>query len=79
MASLTDRATVSEKAEAWEKAMGASGDQAIALTAAWIWLRDTVVAREAAQRVPRDESVAVEADNVVQLRVVRQMGEEDAL
>ena len=78
MTALTDRATVEEKAEAWDKVMAAIGDQAIALTAAWVWLRDTVVAREAAQRVPKDEGLAVEADNVVQLRVVRQMGGEDA-
>jgi hypothetical protein len=44
---LTDRATVEEKAEAGDKVMGATGENAIGLMAAWVWLRDTVEAREA--------------------------------
>ena len=78
MTDLTDRATVEEKAEAWDKVMAASGDRAIALTAACVWLRDTVEAREAAERVAKDEGLAVEADNVVHFRVVRDVDWEDA-
>ena len=77
MTTLTDRATVEEKAEAWDKVMAATGDQAIALAAACVWLRDTVEAREAAERVAKDERLAVEADSVVHFRVVRDAGWED--
>jgi hypothetical protein len=55
----------------------ASGDRAIALAAACVWLRDTVEAREAAERVAKDERLAVEAENVVHFRVVRDAGWED--
>ena len=70
MTALTDRATVEEKAEAWDKVMGATVDHAIAVTIVSVWLRNTVEAREAAERVAGD-GAAVEAENVVQLRVVR--------
>ena len=69
MTTLTDRATVEEKAEAWDKVMAATGDRAIAVAAACVWLRDTIEAREAGERVADDEALAVEADNVVQFRV----------
>ena len=78
MTAWAHRATVEEKAEAWDRVMGASGDRAIALAAACVWLRDTVEAREAAERVAKDERLAVEADNVVHFRVVRDVGWEDA-
>jgi hypothetical protein len=42
-----------------------------------VWLRDTVEAREAAERVAKDERLAVEAENVVHFRVVRDAGWED--
>ena len=77
MTALTDRAMVEEKAEAWDKVMAATGDRAIAVAAACVWLRDTVEAREAGERVADDEALAVEADNVVQFRV-RDVGWEDA-
>ena len=70
MTALTDRATVEEKAEAWDKVMAATVDHAIAVTIASVWLRDTVEAREAAERVANAEGLAVEAEKVVQLRVV---------
>ena len=58
MTPLADRATVEEKAEAWDMVMGATGEHAIGLTAAWVWLRDTVEAREAmldeAERVAQE-------------------------
>jgi hypothetical protein len=74
---LTDRATVDEKAEAWDKVMGAAGDRAIALAAACVWLRATVEAREAAERVAEGERLAVEGDNIVHFRVIRDAGWED--
>ena len=60
----TDRATVEEKAQAWDKMMGAAGEQPMAPTAAWVWLRNTVEAREAAERFAGDEALAVETENV---------------
>jgi hypothetical protein len=53
----TDRATVEEKAEAWDKLMGAAGEQAMALTAAWVWLRNTVEARERGEASAADPRV----------------------
>jgi hypothetical protein len=68
----TDRATVEEKVAAWDRFMGAqdasTGDAAVK---AWLWLHSTVEAREAAQRVAKDGGQALEAENVVQFRVVR--------
>ena len=64
----TDRATVEEKAQAWDKMMGAAGEQPMAPTAAWVWLRNAVEAREAAERVAGDEALAVETENVVQFQ-----------
>jgi hypothetical protein len=72
-----DRATVEEKAEAWDRVMGAAGDRAIALAAACVWLRDTVEAREAVERAAGDAGLAVEGDNVVHFRVIRDAGWED--
>ena len=77
MTDLTDRATVDEKAEAWDKVMGVAGDRAIALAAACVWLRDTVEAREAAERLADNERLAAEGDNVVRFRVIRDAGWED--
>jgi hypothetical protein len=74
---LTDRATVGEKAEAWDKVMGTTGDRAIALAAACVWLRDTVEAREAGERAAGEEGLAVEADNVAHFRAVRDAPWED--
>jgi hypothetical protein len=74
---LTARATVDEKAEAWDRVMGAAGDRAIALAAACAWLRDTVEAREAAKRAAEEERLAVEGDNVVHFLVIRDAGWED--
>lgn len=71
MSISTDRATVEEKAAAWDKMTGAAGEQAMALAAAWVWLRDTVEAREAAENVAGDEALVAEAAPLVQFRVVR--------
>jgi hypothetical protein len=77
---LTDRATVEEKAEAWDMLMRAKGGESLALTEAWCFLRDLVEAREAhEQRVAelaREHGLQVEADNVVQFRALRRMGGE---
>ena len=64
-------ATVEEKAEAWDRVMAATGHRAIALALLRVRLRDTVEAREAAEGVADAEgSLGVDAENVIQLRVV---------
>ena len=72
MTTSTDRATVEEKAAAWDRFMGAheasAGDAAVK---AWLWLCSTVEAREAAERVAKDQGLAVESENAAQFRVVR--------
>lgn len=66
----TDRATVEERAAAWDYLMSTTETGSVAITKAWCWLRDRVETREAAERVGGDEALAVEADSVVQFRVV---------
>ena len=74
MTDLTGRATDKEKAAAWDLLISANGGQSLALTEAWCYLRDRVDAREAHEHcmadLAREHGVEVEADNVVQLRVV---------
>lgn len=67
----TDRATVEERAAAWDYLMSTTATGSDALTQAWCWLRDQVEAREAATRVVGDKAPAVETDHAVQLRVLR--------
>jgi hypothetical protein len=67
----TDRATVEERAAAWDYLMNSTETGSVAITKAWCWLRDQVEAREAATRVAGDKAPAVETDNVVQPRVWR--------
>ena len=67
----TDRATVEEKAAAWDRFMNAHEASAgNAAVKAWLWLCSTVEAREPAERIAKDEGLAVESDNVVQFAVV---------
>jgi hypothetical protein len=79
---LTDRATVEEKAEAWDMLMRAKGGESLALTEAWCFLRDLVEAREAHQQrladLAREHGLQAEADNVIQFRVRRDVGREAA-
>ncbi len=56
----TDRATVEERAAAWDYLMGlmsSTETESVAITKAWCWLRDQVEAREAAPRVAGDKAV----------------------
>ena len=70
MTTLTDIGTTDEKAAAWDRFMHAyrasTGEAAIK---AWLWLRSTVEAREAAERVAKDDGLVEAAENVVQFRV----------
>ena len=79
---LTERATVEEKAEAWDMLMRTKGGESLALTEAWCFLRDLVEAREAhAQRLAdlaREHGLQVEAENVVQFPLPRAVGREEA-
>lgn len=70
MTNLTYRATVEERAAAWDYMMSSTEPEAVAISKAWCWLRDQVVAREAATYLAGDKAPAVETENVVQLRVV---------
>jgi hypothetical protein len=58
----TDRATVEERAAAWDYLMSSTETGSVAITKAWCWLRDQVKAREAAERVAGDEALAVAED-----------------
>ena len=82
MTELTDRATVEEKAEAWDMLMRAKGGESLALAEAWCFLRDLVEAREAHEQrladLAREHGLEVEADNVVQFRARHDMGGENA-
>ena len=66
----TDRATVEERAAAWDYLMNTTETGSVAITKAWCWLRDQVEAREAATRVADDKAPAIETEKVVQFRVV---------
>jgi hypothetical protein len=71
MTIATDRATVEERAAAWDYLMSTTETGSVAITKAWCWLRDQVEAREAATRVADDKAPAVETENVVQLSVAQ--------
>jgi hypothetical protein len=71
MPSSTDRATLEERAAAWDYLMSSPETGSVAITKAWCWLRNQVKAREAAERAGGNEALAVEAENVVQFPVVR--------
>ena len=66
----TDRATVEERAAAWDYLMSTTETGSVAITKAWCWLRDQVEAREAATRSADEKAPAVETENVVQFSVV---------
>jgi hypothetical protein len=51
MAISTDRATIEERAAAWDYLMNSTETGSAAITKAWCWLRDQVEAREAATAV----------------------------
>jgi hypothetical protein len=51
----TDRATVEERAAAWDYLMSSTETGSVAITKAWCWLRDHVKAREAAERVAGED------------------------
>ena len=79
---LTGRATVEEKAEAWDMLMRTKGGEPLAVTEAWCFLRDLVEAREAHEQrltdLAREHGLQVEAENVVQFPLQRGVGREDA-
>jgi hypothetical protein len=79
---LTDRATAEEKAEAWDMLMRAKGGESLALTEAWCFLRDLVEARETHQQrladLAREHGLLGEAENVLQFRLPRDVGREEA-
>jgi hypothetical protein len=71
MTIATDRATVEERAAAWDYLMSSTETGSAAITKAWCWLGGQVEAREAATRVAGDMAPTVETENVVQFPVVR--------
>jgi hypothetical protein len=71
MAISTDRATIEERAAAWDYLMNSTETGSAAITKAWCWLRDQVEAREAATAVQLRSSRLTTASSAMRRKTTR--------